>query len=102
MGVQTWAEQDRHIVPIERKHLIHQSACKRVVITPEKINRAVGWSSVVPQLVEEDPPGAEHGACKHENGSHDDNDNKRLSYRSIESAQGSSRPIHPICGEAMR
>ena len=51
-------------------------------------------------LTEEDPPGAKNSTCEDEDGTYDDNDNKRLPYRSIESAQRGSRPIHPSCGEA--
>ena len=59
-------------------------------------------SSAVSQLTEEDPPGAEYGTCKNENCPHDDDHNKGFSYRSIESAQGSSRPIYPMDREAIR
>lgn len=59
---------------------------------------ATRWSPAVPRLTEEDPPGAKHGTCKDEDGSHNDDDDERLPNCSIERAQGSSRPIHPVVG----
>lgn len=83
---------------IHAKIRYNRAFAKGVVSTPKKIKRAAGRSWVVPRLTEEDPPGAEHGTCKDKDGPHDDNNNKRLSNCSIESAQGSSRPIYPGCG----
>jgi hypothetical protein len=57
---------------------------------------------IMSALAEEDPPGAEHGTCEDEDCPHDDDDNERLPYRGIKSAQGSSRPIHPGCAVAIR
>lgn len=48
-----------------------------------------------PRLAEEDPPGTEYGTCKDEDSPYDNDDDERLSYCSIESAQGSTGPVHP-------
>jgi len=81
---------------IQRKHPFKGVFAKKGGQRTRKTRCATRWSSAPPHLTEEDPPGAEHGTGEDKNGTHDDDDNKRLPNCGIESAQGSSRPIHPV------
>lgn len=93
----------RHIVTVQRKVPdITSEHLREGGYHTRKKKRIRGGMGLGDTLTEEDPPGAEHGTCKDKNSPYDNDDNKRLSYRSIEGAEGGSSPIHPRCAGAIR
>lgn len=87
-------ELRRHIVTVQRKASDNVRAFARGWLSHPK-KKQYSRRDGTRRLAEEDPPGAEHGTCKDKNSPYDNNDHKRLSYRSIESIEGGSSPIHP-------